>query len=269
MKFVSRSIALGALAASAACGPHIRPLQSVMDNGEVLRPAADDRIERARAEGEIQREELAEQRGNVTARALSSCAPAVCDAITRGELMIGMSEEQVFAATRTTPQAWELRGTGAAMMMTARSDLDVPADAVARIAFVSLQGGRVASYTYQEPQGYRTVTSPADATLAGRSAAQADALLRQGDDLVASGRLDLALERYDQADILRPEHPETTLRIARTLDKALRPLEAVMRYQMFIHQMELEKIRAHGEVAANIAEAIALAHERIIVLERR
>jgi hypothetical protein len=140
---------------------------------------------------------------------------------------------------------------------------------VARIALVSLQGGRVASYTYQEPQGYRTVTSPADATLAGRSAAQAEALLRQGDDLVASGRLDLALERYDQADILRPDDPQTTLRIARTLDKSLRPLEASMRYQMFIHQMELEKIRAHGEVAANVAEAIALAHERIIVLERR
>jgi hypothetical protein len=155
------------------------------------------------------------------------------------------------------------------MLMTARSDLDVPSDAVARIAFVSLQNGRVASYTYQEPQGYRTVTSPADATLAGRSAAQADALLRQGDDYVASGRLDLGLAAYDQADILRPGHPETTLRIATTLDKSLRPIEAVIRYRLFLHQLELEKIRAHGEVAANIAQAIALAHERIIVLERR
>jgi hypothetical protein len=180
-----------------------------------------------------------------------------------------MSEEQVLAATRTTPQAWELRGTGAAMTMTARPDLGAPADAVGRIAFVTLQRGRVASYTYQEAQGYRTVATLADATPAGRASAQAEALLRQGDDFVAAGRLDLALERYDQADVLRPDHPETTLRIARTLDKSLRPLEAVMRYQMFLHQMELERIRAHGAVAANVAEAIALAHERIIVLDRR
>ena len=35
-----------ALAATAACGPRIRPLQSVMDNGEVLRPAAGEVTER-------------------------------------------------------------------------------------------------------------------------------------------------------------------------------------------------------------------------------
>ena len=100
-------------------------------------------------------------------------------------------------------------------------------------------------------------------------ACSAAELLRQGDEYTTAGRLDMALERYDQADILRPNHAETNLRIATVLDKSLRPVEAIMRYQMFIHQMELEKIRAEGEVAASIAEAIARAHERIIVLERR
>jgi tetratricopeptide (TPR) repeat protein len=269
MNNLSRWAALAGVAASAACAPHIRTLETVMDNGEVLHPTTEQTIERARAEGETQRDGLAQQRGAVTSAALASCAAEVCDAIARGELSLGMTEEQVFAATRTTPQAWELRGNGGAMLMTARSDLDVPADAMAKIALVSLQNGRVASYTYQEPTGFRTVASRADATFAGRSAAQADALLRQGDALVASGKLELALERYDQADILRPNHAETTLRIARTLDKSLRPIEAIMRYQMFIHQMELERIRAEGDVAAKIAESIALAHERIIVLEKR
>ena len=102
-----------------------------------------------------------------------------------------------------------------------------------------------------------------------RAAARADALLEQGDEHVAAGRLDLALERYDQADILRPGHAQTTLRIATTLDKSLRPVEAIMRYQLFIHQMELERIHARGEAGAKIAEAIARAHERIVVLERR
>lgn len=100
-------------------------------------------------------------------------------------------------------------------------------------------------------------------------AATAARLLREGDEYTAAGRLDLALKRYDQADVLRPNHPETNLRIAQVLDKQLRPVEAVLRYRMFIHQMELERIRAHGEVAAGIAEAIARARERVVVLERR
>src|SRR5690606_24144476 len=98
---------------------------------------------------------------------------------------------------------------------------------------------------------------------------QADALVRLGDEYAAAGRLDLALQRYDQADVIRPGHAETNLRIASTLDKQLRPTEALMRYQMFLHQMELERVAVKGEVAANIAEAIARARERVIVLEQR
>jgi hypothetical protein len=53
------------------------------------------------------------------------------------------------------------------------------------------------------------------------------------------------------------------------LDKQLRPGEAELQYRRALQQLQIELIRAEGEVAARIAEAIALAHQRIIVLERR
>ena len=174
MRSMLRCAAVGALLVTAACGPRIGRLERVMDNGEVLEPRSEQVVERARVEGEIQREALASS-GALRAEA-APCATSACTA---------------------------------------------------------------------------------------------ELLLREGDELIAAGRLDLGLDRYDRADILRPNHGPTTLRIATTLDKSLRPLEAVMRYRQFVHQMELEKIHAHGEVAANIAAAIAQAHERIIVLERR
>lgn len=255
--------------AAGACGPFIRPLQKTMSNGEVLQPQGDETVERARVAGEMERDRLAEQRTAAVTTALATCAPDICAAVSRGELALGMNEAQVLAATRTTPHAWETRQSAGVMMMAPRPGGGAPSDAVSPIAFVSLQNGHVSSYTYREAQGFRTVSSPQDATFAGRAAAQADALLRQGDEYTAAGALDLALQAYDQADILRPNHPETTLRIATTLDKQLRPIEAILRYQLFIHQMELEKIHARGEVAARIAEAIARAHERIVVIERR
>jgi tetratricopeptide (TPR) repeat protein len=170
----SMTTAVVLVLAVSACGPRIRPLQPVTDNGEIIRSEADEVIGTARAEGELERARLAE--AGLLAPPPAECADAWC---------------------------------------------------------------------------------------------MADELLRQGDEYTAAGRLDLALERYDQADILRPDHAVTNLRLAQVLDKQLRPLEAVMRYRMFLHQMELERIRAHGEVAANVAEAIARAHERIVVLERR
>jgi tetratricopeptide (TPR) repeat protein len=256
-----KTVAVVALLAASACAPRLQRVT-------VQPGTADAVIERSRTQGDIQREELSAQLGAVTANALATCAPAVCEAITRGEISLGMTQAQVLAATRTTAQSWDSRGTDRASTMMPR-DEGRTADAVGNLAFINLQDGRVASYTYREAQGFRTVATAADATPAGRAAAQADALLRQGDEYAAAGRLDLALERYDQADVLRSGHPETTLRIASTLDKSLRPIEAILRYQLFIHQMELERIRARGEAAARIAEAIALAHQRIIVLERR
>jgi hypothetical protein len=58
-------------------------------------------------------------------------------------------------------------------------------------------------------------------------------------------------------------------RIASILDRSLRPLEAVVRYRRFLHQLELEKIEAVGDANAKLADAIARARERIIILEKR
>ena len=250
---------------AAACGPRPRP---IIQNGQVLPTPTEETIVRAQYEGELERARLQDQRAATTASALATCTGPVCDAVARGELALGMTEAQVLAATRTTPAAWEIRGDGRATAMTSRGITEGPSDAIGEIAFVTLQNGVVRSYTYREPQGFRTVSSPADATMAGRTAAQADAMLREGDDFTLTGDLARALDRYDRADILRPNHAETNLRIARTLDKQLRPIEAILRYRMFIHQMELERIRVHGEAAARVAEAITRAQERIIVLER-
>lgn len=264
----SKSTLLAAALAltAGACGPRIQP---IMENGAVLRPESEEVVRRARESGEAERARIAEERERVEAAALAGCAGSTCDAIARGELALGMTESQVLAATRTTPDAWEARGSGRTRVMSARVGAQAPSDAVAEVAYVSLRDGRVESYTYREPQGFRAVTSPVDATFQGRAAAQAEALLREGDDFALRGDLAGALDRYDRADILRSGHPETTLRIARTLDKQLRPLEALMRYQQFLHQMELEKIHAHGEAYARLADAIAHARERVIVLEKR
>lgn len=262
----STAAAVAALLGLAACAPRLAP---VMQNGQILPNRGDVAVEQARIEGESERLRLAEARATTGTAALATCAPALCESIARGEVAIGMSEAQVYAATRTTAEAWDTRPGGGMTLMTAQPAAAAPRDAVGELAFVSLQGGAVASYTYREPQGFRTLSSPADATLAGRAAAGADALLRQGDEYAAAGRLDLALDRYDRADVIRPGHAETTLRIASTLDKQLRPIEASLRYQLFVHQMELERIEAHGDAAAKVAEAIARAHERIVVLERR
>lgn len=249
-----------------ACGPRLAP---VMQNGSVLPSTSDAVIEDARAQGEAERARLAEQRAASGTAALATCSPAICDAVARGELAIGMNEAQVLAATRTTADAWDTRPSGALTLMSARLVGAAPRDAVGEIAYVGLQNGAVSSYTYREAQGFRMVSNPADATLAGRAAAQADALLRQGDEYAAAGRLDLALDSYDRADVIRPGDSETNYRIASTLDKTLRPIEAILRYQLFIHQLELEKIGARGDAAAKIAEAIARARERIIVIENR
>jgi tetratricopeptide (TPR) repeat protein len=126
----------------------------------------------------------------------------------------------------------------------------------------------VASYSYQEAQGVRVVQSARDATAAGRADALAEMLIREGDDLAARGDLDGALNRYDRADVLRRDDAELDYRIATVLDKQLRPIEALIRYQLFLHRLELEKIEVQGDAYAKLADAIARARERIVVLEK-
>ena len=261
------ALAAAALLA-AACGPRMLPVRPIQPNGAIVPSTAEETVAAARAEGQAERDRLAAERDRLLGAALLGCAPAVCDAVAQGRLAIGMTEEQVLAATRTGRAAWSWRGGSNLAVLTAAEGTRAPSDAVAEVALVTFAGGRVRSWTYREPQGLRLVASPDDAMPEAQARARAAALLREGDDFALAGDFPRALDRYDRADVIRPNDPETTLRIARALDKQLRPYEAAIRYRLFLHQLEIEKIRAYGEAYAHMAAAIAEARDRIVVLER-
>lgn len=208
------------------------------------------------------------EREDLLAAALEDCEPEVCEAIVRGEVHLGMNEEQVLAATRTTSSAWNVRRSGDGVVLTPRSLASGPSDAVAHLAMVQITGEGVQAYSYQEPEGLRLVRQPEDATREGRASARAEMLVEEGDDLAASGALDAALDRYDRADVLQPSDPMIDYKIATVLDKQLRPIQALIQYRLFLHQLELERIQARGEAAGNLADAIAQARQRVIILER-
>ena len=208
-------------------------------------------------------------RDSIAAAAMASCEGSVCEAVTRGELALGMNEAQVLAATRTTPDAWSIRRADGSTVLVPKRLRHAPTDASGEVVMVQIADGAVRSYSYREPQGIRVVRSPADATTDGRAAATADMLVREGDDYVARGEFDLALDRYDRAHVLKPNDPTILYRVATTLDKQLRPVQALIQYKRFLHELEIERIQAIGEAYGYLAEAIAHARERVIVLERR
>lgn len=264
-----QTLAVLALLAAAACAPRMEPVRAIQPNGATRPARTDEVIAEARADGEQARAQAAEERVRNEEAALASCTPSVCDALAEGRLALGMTREQVLAATRSGAEAWEQRGGGRLATLAARDEVRAPADRVAPVAYVTLEDGRVRSWAYREPEGVRLVATPADATDEARNRVRAAALLREGDDFAARGDFVEALDRYDRADVIQPNNPEATLRIARALDKQLRPYEAQIRYRLFLHQLEIERIRAHGEAYAHLYAAVAEARDRILVLDRR
>ena len=208
-----------------------------------------------------------ERRDSLAAVGFARCAPTVCVSLGRGEVAIGMTEAQVLAATRTTDIAWTARNSGGVTVLAPRDGDAGPRDAVGTVALVQLAGGTVASITYREPQGLRTVSSAQDASDPNR--ARAAALVRDGDALAAAGDFTSALDRYDRASVVGRTDAELQYKLATSLDKLLRPIEAELRYKLFLHQLEIQKIDAVGNANARMAEAIAHARERIITLEKR
>ena len=259
---------LPALVLATACSGKRIYEDPVLQTGDRVE-SSDAAVERARADASRTSRDAMQQRDAVAAHALSTCAPDVCAAIARGEVSLGMSESQVLAATRTTEASWSTRDAGEATVMVPAVRSSAPKDNVGELAMVQLRGGRVASYSYNEAQGVRLVATAEDATTAGRAAGLADMLLREGDDYIARGEFDMALNRYDRAQVLRPRDAEIDYRIATVLDQQLRPIEALMRYQLFLHRLDIEKIQATGEAYGHLASAIAHARERVIVLEKR
>ena len=208
-------------------------------------------------------------RDSVEAVANATCQGAVCSAVARGEVTLGMTEAQVMAATRTAPDAWTVRRAGGVAAMTPAAPAAAPADVVSEVALVQLADGRVRSVSYREPQGLRVVERSEDQTPSGRARATADALVREGDQFVAAGDPRAALDRFDRALVLAPNDALLQYRVATLLDLQLRPVEARIRYQRFLQTLELQRIEAVGNANAKLAEAIARAQQRIVVLERQ
>lgn len=252
-------VALIAAAVAVACSGNRIDEEPVIRQGEEIPPAGDTVRARDGDDGA----------SGERAAAMAECSGAVCDALARGEVALGMTEAQVRAATRTTPGAWETRRAGEAVVMLPSRPARLPEDASGSVAWVQLRDGEVVRYAYSEHQGVRLVASPEDTTLEGRAEARGRALLAEGDELAARGDLDRALNRYDRADVLLPSNPMVTYRIATVLDKQLRPIQALVQYRLFLHQLELERIEALGDAAAKIAEARARAIDRILILEKR
>lgn len=262
-----RSAFLAALIAS-ACAPYPQRIneQPIMVNGDRV-PAAD---------ASTSAPQIAADRANqkasmdsIYAAATSGCSGATCDLIAQGEIGIGFNETQVYAATRTLPQAWSVRRTGLDAVMVPASTSAAPKDRVGEVVMVQLDGGRAAVLSRRGPQGILVASRPQDANAAAQARMAAAALIREGDDLVASNDLNGALNRYDRASVLDPDAAETQFKAARLLDLQLRPQEALMRYQRFLLSLDIERIKAQGEANAKMAEAIALAQQRIVVLEKQ
>lgn len=257
------------ISAIAACANpkrvHEEPI-TVMRNGDRIESPV-RAVDAATTQALDARIQGRERRDSIAAVALSQCAPAICAALGRGEVALGMNEAQVLAATRTTELAWTTRRAGEVTVLAPRDEEAGPRDAVGVVALVQLAGGGVSSLTYREPQGLRTVSRAADVSDANR--VRADALVREGDALAAAGDFTSALERYDRASVVSRADAELQYKMATSLDKLLRPIEASLRYRLFLHQLELEKIDAVGNANAKLGEAIARAQERIVVLDRR
>ena len=267
--FLARAQAATLLAAGLmACAPYPQRVREapVMVNGDKV-PAADA----ATASPMIAAERAAMKASvdSIYAVATIGCAAATCESIARGEIALGMNETQVLAATRTTPSAWVMRTTGGEGVMVPAMRTAPPSDKVGEVVMVQLDGGRAAVLSRRGPQGILVSSRPQDATAAGQAKASAAALIREGDDLVASNDLAGALNRYDRASVLDPDAGETQFKAARLLDLQMRPQEALMRYQRFLLSLDIERIRAQGDASAKMAEAIAMAQQRIVVLEKQ
>jgi len=262
-------LALVAGVSLTACnGPRVVQERPVLMTGDRV-AMADEAIADARAREATARLDRQFTHDSLAAAAVASCAPSICDAIGRGEVALGMTRAQVMAATRSAPEAWSVRGANGSTVMTPASLDAMPADAQGTVALVQFDGERVSSVARRDRTGLRVESRAEDTTRTARTTALAAALVREGDDFVAAGDRTRALERYDRALVLSPDDAMLNYKVGQLLDQQLRPVEALMRYQKFLLSLDLQRIDAVGTQNAKLAEAIALAQQRIVVLDRR
>ncbi len=263
------SLLLGGAALLAACnGPRRIRERPIMTNGERT-PSQERIIAGAAAEGFSDNTMLTQARDSVYAKAVATCRGTICASVVKGEISLGMTPSQAMAATRTAPAAWTIRESGAATVMVPRVLGNSPRDATGEVVMVQFDDERVNAVSYRETQGIRVVSSAADTTTDGRATAMADALIREGDQFNAAGDRARALDRYDRALAITRADPMLEYKVATMLDLQLRPIEAQIRYQRFLQSLEIERIQARGQANAQLADAIARAQQRLIVLERQ
>ncbi|MBC7563717.1 MAG: hypothetical protein H7305_12475 [Gemmatimonadaceae bacterium] len=260
---------LGAALLLAGCnGPRRIRERPIIMNGD--RTASQDRlIAGAAAEGYSDNAALTQARDSVYAKAAATCRGTICASVVKGEISLGMTPSQAMAATRTAPAAWTLRESGAASVMVPRVLGNSPRDATGEVVMVQFDDDRVNAVSYRETQGIRVVSSAADTTTDGRATAMADALIREGDQFNAAGDRARALDRYDRALAMKRADAMLEYKVATMLDLQLRPIEAQIRYQRFLQSLQIERILAQGQANAQLADAIARAQQRLIVLERQ
>jgi len=259
---------LGLVLLLAACAPYpqrVRQPVVIPNNSTVEATSGAD----AAFSSQMEMQRLRASADSVFTLSVSNCAPAHCEAIARGEVSIGMSPDQVMASTRSAPQAWIIRRAGDFATMVPAFPSTKPYDRMGEVMMIQMERGGTSVISRRGPQGIMVVSRPQDGTNQALARQQAELLVREGDDLVAANDLAGALNRYDRASVLDPQQPEIEYKAARLLDLQLRPQEALMRYQRFLLSMDLERIRAQGDASAKMAEAIALAQQRIVVLEKQ
>lgn len=263
------SIMLGAGVLLAACnGPRRIRERPIMTNGERT-PSQDRIIAGAAANGYSDNSMLTQSRDSIYAKAVATCRGTICASVAKGEISLGMTPSQAMAATRTAPAAWTVRESGAATVMVPRVLGNSPRDATGEVVMVQFDDDRVNAVSYRETQGIRVVSSAADTSTDGRATAMADALIREGDQFNAAGDRARALDRYDRALAMKRADAMLEYKVATMLDLQLRPVEAQIRYRRFLQSLEIERIRAQGDANAQMAEAIARAQQRLIILERQ
>ncbi len=266
---VQVSVLFGAGMLLAACnGPRRIRERPIMTNGD--RTASQDRIiAGAAAEGFSDNAMLTQARDSIYAKAVATCRGTICASVVKGEISLGMTPAQAMASTRTAPAAWTVRESGAATVMVPRVLGNSPRDATGEVVMVQFDDDRVNAVSYRETQGIRVVSSASDTTTDGRATAMADALIREGDQFNAAGDRARALDRYDRALALKRADAMLEYKVATMLDLQLRPVEAQIRYKRFLQSLEIEQIRARGDANAQLADAIARAQQRLIILERQ
>jgi hypothetical protein len=240
----------------------------VIYTGDRVAVVSDDANGTAAREG-LARRDIQAQADSIRHVATASCEPAVCTGIHETQVVLGMTEAQVLAASQTTAGAWNVWRDGTHSVMSPAFENAQPRDGIGALHTVQLENGRVVGVSRQTRTGTLAMRSGADTSAAARLATMAQALIREGDDFVLAGDRALALERYDRALILDGDNAMLNYKVAQLLDQQLRPQEALMRYQKFLLQMDLQRIDALGTQQAKLAEAIALAQQRVIVLDRR